>query len=124
MSNFQQQGEIVRISDRRQVSDRLTVRDLVIRTEGDYPQIIIFQLGNAKCDQVDNLHPGERVNVHFNLRGREWTNPQGEAKVFNTLDAWKVELVAGDGSGAGQANSQQQASQPQATRTPPNDLPF
>ena len=24
------------------------------------------------------------------MRGREWTNPQGEVKVFNTIEAWKV----------------------------------
>ena len=118
MSNFQQQGEIVRISPRRQVSDKFTVRDLVIRTDGDYPQTIIFQLTNAKCDQADNLQPGEQITVHFNLRGREWTSPQGEVKYFNTLDAWKVEL-AGQGHGTTPA----QTSQPTHTN-PANDLPF
>ncbi len=118
MSNFQQNGELVHVSPRRQVSDKFTVRDLVIRTDGDYPQTIIFQLTNAKCDMVDNLHPGERVSVHFNLRGREWTSPQGEVKYFNTLDAWKVEL-AGQGHGTTPA----QTSQPTHTN-PANDLPF
>jgi hypothetical protein len=28
--------------------------------------------------------------VSINLRGREWTNPQDEVKVFNTLQCWKV----------------------------------
>jgi len=31
--------------------------------------------------------------VSFNLRGREWTSPQGEVKYFNTLDAWRIEKV-------------------------------
>ena len=34
--------------------------------------------------------PGDKVDISINLRGREWTNPQGEVKVFNTIEAWKV----------------------------------
>ena len=106
MSKFQQQGRIRKISERKQISDKFTTRDLVIETTDQYPQIIIFQLSNAKCDQVDNLKVGEQINVHFNLRGREWTNQQGEVKVYNTLDAWKVELIRED---AGSAQPTQQA---------------
>ena len=42
---------------------------------------------------IDTIQVGQKVNVYFNLRGREWTNPQGEIKYFNSLDAWKIELV-------------------------------
>ena len=38
------------------------------------------------------------VEVFFNLRGREWTNPQGEVKVFNTLDAWKIQPLNAGGA--------------------------
>jgi single-strand DNA-binding protein len=31
----------------------------------------------------------------FNLRGREWVNPQGEKKYFTSLEAWKIDKVAG-----------------------------
>jgi len=31
--------------------------------------------------------------VTFNLRGREWRNPQGEVKYFNSLDVWKLEAA-------------------------------
>jgi hypothetical protein len=31
------------------------------------------------------------VEVSFNLRGREWTSPQGEVKFFNTIEAWRIE---------------------------------
>ena len=26
-----------------------------------------------------------------NLRGREWTSPQGETKYFNSIQGWKIE---------------------------------
>ena len=28
--------------------------------------------------------------ISLNLRGRLWTNPQGEEKCFNTLECWKI----------------------------------
>ncbi|WGU68217.1 DUF3127 domain-containing protein [Capnocytophaga canimorsus] len=68
-------------------------RDLVITTEEQYPQHIIIQFTQDKCALLDNLQLGQKVNVHFNLRGREWISPQGETKYFNTLDAWKIEMV-------------------------------
>ena len=68
-------------------------RDLVITTEEQYPQHIIIQFTQDKCALLDTIQVGQKVNVYFNLRGREWTNPQGEIKYFNSLDAWKIELV-------------------------------
>ncbi|GIM61138.1 hypothetical protein CAPN008_11880 [Capnocytophaga canis] len=68
-------------------------RDLVITTEEQYPQHIIIQFTQDKCALLDNLQIGQLVRVHFNLRGREWISPQGETKYFNTLDAWKIEMV-------------------------------
>ena len=68
-------------------------RDLVITTEEQYPNDIIIQFTQSKCALLDTLQVGQRVNVHFNLQGREWTNPQGEVKYFNTVVGWKIELV-------------------------------
>jgi ribosomal 30S subunit maturation factor RimM len=83
-------GEVKVISETRQVSEKFKLREFVITTEGDYPQVIQFQASQDKGDLLDNFNPGDQVEVSFNLRGREWTNPQGEVKVFNTLDAWKI----------------------------------
>ena len=68
-------------------------RDLVITTEEQYPNDIIIQFTQSKCVLLDNLQVGQRVNVHFNLQGREWTSPQGEVKYFNTVVGWKIELI-------------------------------
>lgn len=68
-------------------------RDLVITTEEQYPSDIIIQFTQTKCALLDNLQVGQRVKVHFNLRGREWTNQQGEVKYFNTIEGWKIELI-------------------------------
>ena len=68
-------------------------RDLVITTEEQYPSDIIIQFTQSKCALLDTLQVGQRVNVHFNLQGREWISPQGEVKYFNTVVGWKIELI-------------------------------
>lgn len=34
---------------------------------------------------------GQDVEVSFALRGREWTNDNGDVRVFNTLNGFRVE---------------------------------
>lgn len=68
-------------------------RDLVITTDGQYPQDIIIQFTQGNCALLDNLQIGQIVKIHFNLQGREWTSPQGEVKYFNTVLGWKIELI-------------------------------
>jgi hypothetical protein len=56
----------------------------------DYPQTLEVEVAQDKVDLFNNFRPGQPLTVSINLRGREWTNPQGEVKVFNTLQCWKV----------------------------------
>ena len=37
---------------------------------------------------------GQNVKIGINLRGREWVNPQGETKYFNSVQGWRIEAVA------------------------------
>ena len=86
-------------------------RDLVITTEEQYPNDIIIQFTQQRCDLLNNLKVGQNVRVHFNLRGREWTNQQGEVKYFNTIEGWKIELIQ-------TTNIAQQYQQPQYQQAP------
>ena len=36
---------------------------------------------------------GDNVKVSINLGGREWVNPQGETKYFNSIQGWRIESV-------------------------------
>jgi hypothetical protein len=56
----------------------------------DYPQTIEVEVAQDKVNLFNNFRSGQPLTVSINLRGREWTNPQGEVKVFNTLQCWKV----------------------------------
>lgn len=77
-----------------QISDKFKKREFVVEIDrdGKYPQLVQFQLAQDKCGLIDGARRGSDVTVHFNLRGRQWTDPKsGEVKTFNTLDAWKIE---------------------------------
>ena len=81
-------GKIVRIGQVQQVSDNFKKVEFVIETSGEYPQRLQLEV---QQDNVDNFikynKVGQEVVCSINLRGREWTNPQGEVKTFNTLVA-------------------------------------
>jgi len=67
-------------------------RKVWVITEDDtkYPQTIEVEVAQDKVDLFNTCRPGQPLTVSINLRGREWTNPQDEVKVFNTLQCWKV----------------------------------
>ena len=88
------QGRFKLAKDQEVISDKFTKREFVITTDGEYPQFLCFQLVNDKCSIINGYKEGDSINVHINLRGREWTSPQGEVKYFNTIEAWKVEGVS------------------------------
>ena len=56
----------------------------------EYPQFIQFEMVQDRCEFLDQFKEGQQVEIFFDLRGREWTSPQGEIKYFNTLQAWKI----------------------------------
>jgi hypothetical protein len=84
-------GQIKRIFDTVKVNEKFSKREFVLTDNAaSYPQTIMFQLTQGRCDVLDNVKEGDEVKVFFNLNGREWTNPRGEVKVFNTLSAFAV----------------------------------
>ena len=92
-------------------------RDLVIITEEQYPQTIIIQFTQQRCDLLNNLQVGQNVKVYINIRGREWTNQQGEIKYFNTIEGWKIEVIQTTNV-ANQQPVQQAPQQPVAQAAP------
>ena len=128
---YQLKGTIKIIKETRKVSDKFSVREFVV-TEGTgmYPQDIMFQAAQDKYAMLDAFNENDQVTVSFNLRGREWTSPQGEVKYFNTLDAWRIEkdaqgMPAGGPSDMGDLSSSAPAA-PTASTEPEagDDLPF
>jgi hypothetical protein len=65
-------------------------REVVLVTEDKYPQTIMVEFTQKNVDKTQNNKIGDRVTVGINLRGKEWTNPKGETKYFNSIDAWSI----------------------------------
>ena len=83
-------GELIRIYDTKQVSEKFALREFVIETKEQYPQSIILQVSQDKCKVLDNYKLGDLVQVSINVRGRKWTDKDGNDRFFNTLEVWKI----------------------------------
>ena len=75
-------------------------RELVITTNEQYPQPLMVEFVQDKCDLLNNYNIGEPVKVSINLRGREWVNPQGETKYFNSIQGWRIERLQAEAPAA------------------------
>jgi|SRR5690606_9292433 len=102
-------GKIVDIFETTRVSDKFQKREFVVEyaENPSYPEYIKFELIQDKCDLLDSYKVNQPIQVHFNLKGRKWTDPQGSVKYFNTLQAWKLQApdAADSGASANQATS-------------------
>lgn len=68
-------------------------REMVVTTAEQYPQDIQIEFVQDKCDLLDKQSVGDAVKISINLRGREWINPEGVAKYFNSVQGWRIESV-------------------------------
>lgn len=84
-------GKIKLVKDTQEVSASFKKREFVVTTEEQYPQNILVEFTQDRVLLLDSFPIGTSVKVSVNVRGNEWINPQGEAKYFNTLQAWKIE---------------------------------
>lgn len=88
-------GKIKMVGEAKNVgSGSFLKRELVVTTDEQYPQHILVEFVQDKCDLLNNYQVGEAVKVSINLRGREWVDPQGVTKYFNAIQGWRVERLA------------------------------
>ncbi len=83
-------GKIEKIGNVQEISASFKKRELVIRTEEQYPQPIMIEFVQDKTNLLDGFNLGDRVTVNINIRGREWTSPQGDVKYFVSLQGWRI----------------------------------
>lgn len=93
---FTMTGKLIVKKDAEQINDTFKKREFVLTDESSqYPQEIMFQLVQDKCDLIEPFEENDEVKVNFNIRGRRWENPQTkEVKFFVSLDAWRLEKVS------------------------------
>lgn len=90
-------------------------REFVLKTDDDqYPQTIQIELTQDNCAKLDQFNIGQIIKASINLRGREWVNPQGETKYFNSIQAWRLE----------EKTNSSPVSNSGIPESEPDDLPF
>lgn len=77
----------------QQISERFRKREFIVQIGGQYPQDILFELTQDRVDLIDPYAEGEEITVDFNLRGREYTDRNGERRFGNQLQAWRLTRV-------------------------------
>jgi len=83
---------VIKVLGKVQVlSDKFQKRELVVTTDEQYPQHVLIEFVQDKTDLLNSYKVGQDVKVSINLGGREWINPQGEAKYFNSVKGWRIE---------------------------------
>ena len=123
-------GRIKLISDIQTFDSGFRKRELVVTTEEQYPQHILIELLGDRIDIVNPFSVGDDVRVSINIRGREWVNPQGETKYFNSITGWRIEKLQADPSmGGGNPMGQPTPSTPTPSAPPmqedeDDDLPI
>ncbi len=85
------QGNLYKKFDTQSKTETFQIREFVLKLEGQYPQLIKFQLTQERCDILNTHNEGDSINVHFDLRGREWNG-----KFLTNLNAWKIDKVAAE----------------------------
>ena len=122
------QGKLLEISDTQQIKDTFKKREFVLEyaENPQYPEYLKIELIQDRCNLLDQFNVGDAVDVHFNLKGRKWTDPQGQTKYFNSIQAWKIDPVGDQQTGAPPAEMAPPAEEPEwlSNNQEEDDLPF
>ena len=89
--SLQVTGELYKVFPTEQKTELFQAREFVLLIPGNYPQYAKFQLVQHRTALIDLYLEGQEITVHFDLRGREWTNKEGKKVSFTTLNAWRLE---------------------------------
>jgi single-strand DNA-binding protein len=120
-------GTIYRLSEAQDISEKFRKREVVIKTDDQYPQTIPVEFVQDRIDLLNSYSEGQQVTISINIRGREWTSPKGEVIFFVSVQGWRIQPLQ-QGSAAAPASA---AAPVAATPAPANtnateddDLPF
>lgn len=86
-------AKLIEIGNTIKVSEKFQKREFIaeyIPEKSQYQEYLKFEIVQDKCEMMNTFKIGDNVEIHFNLKGRKWTNPKGETVYFNSLQAWRV----------------------------------
>ena len=120
--SYEMKGKVVHVGPEETFgSNGFRKRIIVLMSDEQYPQQVPFEFTQDKCDLLNKVALNDVVTVKFNLRGREWINPEGVAKYFGSLQGWALDNA---GNGGNEPVSNQSAAAPVQEAEEGDDLPF
>jgi hypothetical protein len=119
-------GKIKLIGETKEYgSNGFRKRELVVTTQEQYPQNILVEFIQDKCEILNSYQVGEIVKIDINIRGREWTNKDNEIKYFNSIQGWRIEKIEeGYDAQLPPIPTKEELSSNQDSSREPDDLPF
>lgn len=112
------EGKVHFIGETTPVTNSFQKREFVVEyaENPQYPEYIKFEAHQDKCDLLDDLAVGQKVNVFFNIKGKPYVNKAGTKVLFNNLVIWKINADASEDLSAVPSYS--------APSSDDDDLPF
>ena len=89
-------GRIKKILEVQTFSSGFTKQELILLTQEQYPQTLSIEFLQDKVNLLSNFSEGDEVKISINLRGREWVNPEGVTKYFNSISGWRIEKLVSE----------------------------
>lgn len=84
-------GTVKKILDLKVYKNNFKKRELLIKTEEQYPQILIIEFILDKTKLLNSLKKDDKIKIFINLKGKKWTTKTGETRFFNSIQGWKIE---------------------------------
>ena len=82
-------GQILEIGDFISGKGTNKYRNLILKTEEKYPQVLCIEFWNDKINQILNLDEKDTVTISYNIRGSRWQK-DNIVKYYTKLVGWKV----------------------------------
>ncbi|MGX7593286.1 DUF3127 domain-containing protein [Candidatus Karelsulcia muelleri] len=86
-------GTVKKILDLKVYKNNFKKRELLIKTEEPYPQILIIEFILDKTKLLNSLKKDDKIKIFINLKGKQWTTKTGETRFFNSIQGWKIETM-------------------------------
>jgi hypothetical protein len=118
------QGTIIKIGETEVIGQKgFKKRQVVIKTEAQYPQTIPVDFTQDKCSLLDKHSINDFVSISINVQGNEW-----QGKYYVGLQGWKIQNTEAEKSSSSFMPDRQgvEAMMQNAEQTSEedNDLPF
>lgn len=89
--SFELTGTLKQLFDVQTFSSGFTKREFVVEVpDGNYPQMVKFEIVKDRISQLDGFSVGDEVKVAFDIRGNEY-----KERFYVNLNAWKLERTGG-----------------------------